>query len=268
MYEQTIHYSDYFNKLTDVWSLLLPMIGNFTHIWMLDSDISLKNTNLNEFFTSWECGSSYLPPIISQPAIISPTRPQAPAHVNYKRIYSDVGFSSVTTNVVEIQAPMIDAGFLHWFITEIVDPYVKFLADFSRSEWGTDCVWCQAANLYTHSNKIAYPQSSRRSMVVPCALIPVPVTHISSKSIRKNKLSRISGEKVKLHYRKKFPMFYKKNWKMTSERLSNFLTGLSRDTLLASASEDTFETKCLNLRVAKYNQDDKTVYILLNNTVV
>lgn len=120
------------------------------HVWILDGDISLEGFSLSEFMMIHHCALDGLRPLIAQPLISESTQtyPYLNSHSwnhppekkkkkkmtkkkndveeeeeevmmnEMKEIASQTGF-------LEIQAPMIDALFLRWFIHSFVIPMVS-----------------------------------------------------------------------------------------------------------------------------------------------
>jgi hypothetical protein len=113
----------------------INMDSKHHHVWILDGDISLEGFSLSEFMMIHHCALNGLRPLIAQPLISEST--QTYPYLNsyswnhppekqkkkegvmmMKEIASQTGF-------LEIQAPMIDALFLRWFIHSFVVPLVS-----------------------------------------------------------------------------------------------------------------------------------------------
>ena len=283
VHQQEIHYTKTFNKITTVWKQLLNVAQRYSHVWLLDSDISLTHTNMERLYTAWSCGTltHSLPPILTQPSIITVSgKPQAPDHVNHTPHYTTLGFSVATTALVEIQAPIIASAFLTWFITEIIVPHVESLIDFEVSEWGTDLIWCRAATMYTRTR--ANDRKKSTLSILPCALLSEPVRHLSTRTLKLNRHTRLIGERVKYFYEHKFPMFYLKKWKTESKRLASLLqrthcnhcTHCTTATPAATAAEavttplvsiprtPSFGSRCRGVGVSRLSIEETDIFFL------
>lgn len=271
-FQQHIKYAQSFNKLSSVWKPLLSAlpVSQFSHVWLLDSDISLVGTDLDHLFRCWRCGSGLLPPIISQPTITTLSgKQQAPEHVNYRPAYHALDFASVVTSFVEIQAPLVEIGFLSWFLVQIVTPFIEPHPAFALSEWGTDCIWCRAASLYMQTSLTSSVSASlaRPLLATPCVLLPVPVKHASTRTVKRTRRSRHSGEQLKAHYQSKFPMFFVKHWKTDSERLAVFLSTTPRAAILMTSPQYVFVSGCqATLPVSQYIHGGNIIFFF-NRTV-
>ena len=116
----------------------INMDSKHHHVWILDGDLSLEGFSLTEFMMIHHCALNGLRPLIAQPLIIESTQtyPYLNSHswnhppekkkeeVMMKEIASQTGF-------LEIQAPMIDALFLRWFIHSFVVPMVSDCCSFT-----------------------------------------------------------------------------------------------------------------------------------------
>jgi len=93
------------------------------HVWILDGDISLEGFSLPEFMMVHLCALDGLRPLIAQPLIIESTQTYPYLNSHSWTYHPDLIASQ--SGFLEIQAPMIDALFLRWFIHSFVLPMVS-----------------------------------------------------------------------------------------------------------------------------------------------
>lgn len=237
----------YFNKAF-VWKTLLPIIKDYSHIWLLDSDISFgAPANMPVLFEAWRCGSSAkFPPIISQPSIINREgESQSVKFLNHKPHLINLGLSVIKTEHCEIQAPIVATKFLSWLLTELIEPHIEPNPEFSLTDWGIDFMWCRAADFFqrssnTHSSSMP-TDGPEVNPSLSCALIPHPVVHFSTDTIQRSDAFLKSGETMLKIYRRKFPTMYKLE-RQTSP-FDSFLNELSDEDLFpSSSSTSSYET--------------------------
>lgn len=242
----------FFNKVF-VWKTLLPILTKYSHIWLLDSDISFKPpANISLFFEAWRCGSSAkFPPIISQPTIINREgESQSVQFLNHKENLLRLGISSIKTEHCEIQAPIVASAFMSWLLRELIEPYIADEREFSLNDWGIDFMWCKAADFFQSSGHHSLLDGPDRPSV-SCALIPQPVVHFSTDTIRRVNTFLDSGEIMLQIYKKRFPTMYKLERQQSDFNI--FLSNLTEADLRSpQSSRETHSSYCADKHVETY----------------
>lgn len=114
----------------------INMDNKHHHVWILDGDISLEGFSLPEFMMIHHCALNGLRPLIAQPLISESTQtyPYLNSHSwNHHKMKKEGMMKEIAsqTGFLEIQAPMIDALFLRWFIHSFVVPMVSDCCSFT-----------------------------------------------------------------------------------------------------------------------------------------
>lgn len=141
------------------------------YVWLLDGDISLQRFRLDAFLGAWRCCFASGPPLVSQPPVLQSS--QDYWHLNWRSWAAlERRPAAVATDFIEIQTPIIDAGFFR----SLASGRAQQLAEWDRrydSDWGIDLLWCPSAREYDPSR-------------MPCAVVLHPISHVDSKTMNKD----------------------------------------------------------------------------------
>lgn len=157
---------------------LLPYLNRYERVWLLDSDLLLKNFDVKRMLIIAEC-SFDVAPIVFQPLIAEDT--QAYSFLSYDRWMSsakDSGVLFAESVFVEIQAPVIDTKFFEWFIHSFIEPSFT-TAIILGADWGYDELFCDAAKYY---KIVSDSISNRNSSELPDGSTPRAENMIRKKS--------------------------------------------------------------------------------------
>lgn len=158
---------------------LLPMLSEYSYVWVFDEDIHISNFNLMRFLYNVHDSFNNSPILIAQPLILDNT--QAYTYLNYnswnKSEYKDI--SAAETRFVEIQTPIFVSTYLEWFLQNIVKENLWAIFVLG-ADWGLDSMFCPLAIEFS---KQLHSMTSKTS--IPCAVIidGSPVHHSNDRSI-------------------------------------------------------------------------------------
>jgi len=127
---------------------LLPLLGQYQRVWLLDDDISLESFELSKFLAISNCAFwPAAPPLVVQP-MLHPTSKLYPflSEKDWREEERRHGskFLAVGTGFIEVQAPLLDSSFFSWFLRFLVVPMVAPL-HVVGADWGFDDLFCTAA---------------------------------------------------------------------------------------------------------------------------
>lgn len=134
----------------------------YSHVWMLDEDITLPPPAYIAFFLE---RSVFYDILIAQPAIIGSV---------YRFLEPDASCAIRLSTFVEIMAPLIRIDVFHTLMRDVFHPDVQ-------TDWGLDVIWCEYAKqhfgsaracaiinagIFTHALSVKSANYSRQSAVV------------------------------------------------------------------------------------------------------
>lgn len=203
---------------------LLPLLELYDRVWLLDDDVSLDGFALVEFLELWDCAFwPDQPPIVVQP-LVNP----------FNAAYAFLGVQgwaeqalgqggagrgnvlAAGTGFIELQAPLMDARFLSWFLRFIVVPMLRPL-HILGADWGFDDLFCTAAANYDLASR-PLMDSMARGRNVTCAVI---VGGSSIRHLDRKALDSAIGKGVKWYLNhemltlvmRAFPVFFLKGFR-------------------------------------------------------
>jgi hypothetical protein len=112
---------------------------------MMDGDISLRDFDMARFLTTLNCAFPRRP-LVAQALVAEGS--QTYKYLNaekWRRSHAVATYSGF----VEIQAPLMDAPFLEWFVLAFVVPML-LPSHILGADWGFDELFCKAAEYYQH----------------------------------------------------------------------------------------------------------------------
>jgi hypothetical protein len=166
------HYNNRASPRPFHWTYLLPVLANYKRVWMLDSGVSLEGFHADKFFRIIECAFEE-PPIIAHPLIAGDGHGHghgsASAHVSsmsplslssYRYLHESYWHQERTAGTadaaamsfVSMQAPLLDAKFMHWYITRLVLPMLA-PAHYLGADAGFEGLLCSAAAMFKSLTK-------------------------------------------------------------------------------------------------------------------
>lgn len=124
---------------------LEPWLSSYRRVWMLDDDISIIGFSFDKYFRYLDC--LFHPqesPLISQGLVSGHQQ-----HFEYLNAANWTGSPVITTTAgfIEQQIPVMDTGFLRWFIRVAIAPFLPLSLKL-EADWGFDALWCGAAEVY------------------------------------------------------------------------------------------------------------------------
>jgi hypothetical protein len=138
--EEETPYNAFLYSKVEMLQYLLPYLSQYRYAWVLDGDLSLSALDMLWFAKIHQC-SLFQSPIVAQPLIHENTQSyrylQRRSWENPRILASNVGF-------IEIQAPLMDAMFLEWYIMAFIVPLSPAL-HILGVDWGYDEMFCTAA---------------------------------------------------------------------------------------------------------------------------
>jgi hypothetical protein len=145
---------------------LLPYIKNYSHIFLMDEDISLVGFDVKAFLATWKCGfSPYPSPLIVQP-LLSNSHKHVPS-IDFEHYQSSAALRNTigsTSGFIEQQVPLFEANFFDWFVRRVLAHTRN--ASLTNGVDFPDTVWCGAARAY--QKKVIGLNSSQ---LLPCAAV-------------------------------------------------------------------------------------------------
>ena len=200
------------------------LLDGYDAVWLPDADIAFTAEGISALLLRWACAFEAGPPLVAQPAMHGDVgrtgRSQQFWHLNYGREWQPtgrlaaVGTHAMHTIYVEQQAPILDAGFLQWFIANVGRPLAG-MQQAHGTDMGTDELWCRAAHSY------ARLQQLRRGRERPgCAVIPTPFRHRGVQRKRPPHFWRGSGA-VRTLAAARWPQFWLDHGLLRMHRLSS-----------------------------------------------
>ena len=169
-----------------------PDANRFSAVWLPDADISFSwgrsKFDTKSFLRRWACAFEGGPPIIAQPTIEPRTNFWIFSHREYGHITGRMrhtGMQALHTAFVEQQAPLLDGAFASWFMSSVAPTLAAMQAKYS-STWGTDRLWCGAAEEYAAIQwSIANQNDSKQHQTkrVGCAVILGKLMHKDTKTL-------------------------------------------------------------------------------------
>lgn len=128
------------------------LLSSFTHVWLLDEDISFDGFDVHNFLDIARC--SYYPypsPLVIQPLIAGNTQVYKYLNQRTWAAYADKfptqDIRSIGTGFIEIQAPFMHAGYFNWYLDTFVKPVLVPVHTLG-ADWGFDCLLCRSATHY------------------------------------------------------------------------------------------------------------------------
>ena len=179
------------------------LLPQFSKVWLLDEDISLKNFDFETYMYIIECGNKN-PPMISQPLLADNSQ-----YFKYLNVRSWKGAMvfAVPTSYVEQQTPLLNTLFFNWFLENVVKP-LSPLAFLLGSDWSFDDMWCRAG---THFAKVVYNYSTPNYSACLLVTKGTPIHHLNLRSLQFLHLDRKGfgaiGDRLRNMTAKVFP-----NW--------------------------------------------------------
>jgi len=151
---------------------LLPLLDSYHRVWLLDDDIGLAGFKLDPFLAICDCAFwPQRPPLIVQPLLhpISKLYPfLSDKEWREEERRSGTTLLAASSAFVEVQAPILDASFLSWFLRFLVVPMVAPL-HIMGADWGFDDLFCTAAANFNHYSGRRGPSASDAAPA--CAVI-------------------------------------------------------------------------------------------------
>ena len=169
-------------KHTHQWRFLVAAAEQHSALWLIDADVSFATFDMAAFVRGWHCAFDSGPPLIAQPVSRQNAQEYWTSNLNAYQtggvlgaVYGEV--VGLKSPYVEIQAPLIDAAFLHWLYGQLGG--FAFVAKQMElgTDWGLDVIWCGAAKDYART---------RRLHRTPCGVLAVPFDHDDDRVIEKS----------------------------------------------------------------------------------
>lgn len=171
---------------------LLPVLRSFKRVWLLDGDMSLTGFNFSAYFAAERCAQTKhgAPVMLSQPVIAESSQSNSVVNLDFWDIGGPEGSPSSMLlhtaatywSFIEMQAPLVDARFLWWFVQQVLVPQMGVYVAL-QGDWGMDTTWCKAAQTYLRLST-PDPNPNASSDVPPCLLVLVPMSHQASKAMQ------------------------------------------------------------------------------------
>ena len=148
---------------------LVTLAAEYDYVWLADSDIDFSRFNIGRYIRYHRHAGA---PLISQPLIRQNTqhRPFAVNLNQWETCRSERGMF-VASTFVEQQVPLFESGFFQWLMRTESASFLSSYQQALPSDWGIDHMWCGAAMLYL--------ARSRQQWRLPCAMIMVPIDHVT-----------------------------------------------------------------------------------------
>lgn len=184
-----IPFNDRLKSKGSLFALILTYLPHYRYVWVLDGDMSFEGLNLTTLKSVHQCAFE-TPPYVSQPLINIPTQ-----FYRYliKRHWEQKGDTLASTvGFIEIQAPLLHAQFLEWYILGFIIPLLPAM-HILGADWGLDELFCAAA----HEFMLAAPRFHKVNGNTPaCAVITANMSlhHDDSGDIRKTVGSELKRE--------------------------------------------------------------------------
>lgn len=121
---------------------LQKYIMNYDYVWVMDDDIEVKYTNLVDMRRIlYE-----RPSLISQPLIEKGLRFYKYLNKGFWKNESSFADPTITSNFIEMQAPIINSKFLNWFTNVVIRPTSPMIS-ILKADYGIDNIWCGACQI-------------------------------------------------------------------------------------------------------------------------
>ena len=170
------------------------MMSNYDVVLLMDIDMDLRAFALKEFFARRQTLFATVPIIAGAPRYTATARymsapPEAFAPSTWQfwlsRVRGDM--LGVPTDFVEQFFGVVHAPFFEWFLGRILTSNTMQKLRELQSAWGPDAVWCGAAKEFAPGN-------------ISCAMFPLAIAHLDTKTITKNFGVKIRGQRMLNHF--------------------------------------------------------------------
>ena len=184
----------------------------FDAVWLADADVGLTADGLSAFLIRWACSFRAGPPLVAQPAMHGnqgrTERAQTFWPLNYAREWrpegrvGSLGALALHVGYVEQQAPLLDAGFLAWYVAELGQTLAAMQLA-AGTDLATDQMWCRAAAAY--ARRIQGAAAKARP---GCAIITVPFRHHNRATIAQSKQFWSGSHRVRVAAAERWPQYW------------------------------------------------------------
>jgi hypothetical protein len=112
------HYNIFTFPKPIVLMLLIPILHDYSYVWLIDGDLDLKGFDLARLLTNLECAFDR-PIIVGQPLIYENT--QYYEYINYRGWQNHTGeILAAATGFIEMQTPIFHSLYFEWFLRNFV----------------------------------------------------------------------------------------------------------------------------------------------------
>jgi hypothetical protein len=96
---------------------LLPILGTYERVLLLDEDMSLIGFDIAQYMEIWDCAFYPYRPLVTQPLISESTQ-----YFNYLsyQTWASKGYQASASGLIEQQIPFFDASFFEWFVRRVL----------------------------------------------------------------------------------------------------------------------------------------------------
>ena len=205
-------------KLIYQWLFLSDLRPHHNAIWLVDDDISFVGFDMGRYVETWasRCAFPHGPPLLSAPVTNQSTQDlwvgnsarwdvsgAAPWSTTLAALLGRERPRAVVVPYLEIQMPLLDAGFFRWFLPQLAtggEASFYYMYERLGTDWAVDTIWCRAAAQYAAENGAAGRAA--------CAVLPEPIDHQNTASLVKDARFVKAGPKMQRWTKERYPQWW------------------------------------------------------------